>query len=46
VRQGTFGECERCGDDISSARLRAIPWTRHCLGCQERLERGRSRMAA
>lgn len=38
IRQGTFGECEQCGNDISPARLRAIPWTRNCVACQEKLE--------
>ncbi len=46
IRQGTFGECERCAEEISHARLRAIPWTRLCLGCQERLERGPGQVAA
>ena len=28
IRQGTYGRCELTGRPISSARLRAIPWTR------------------
>ncbi len=35
VASGTYGECEGCGEDISPARLKAIPWTRYCLICQE-----------
>jgi RNA polymerase-binding transcription factor DksA len=31
--QGTYGNCERCGVLISSARLEAIPYTRHCVNC-------------
>jgi DnaK suppressor protein len=40
IREGTFGECAACGGSISSKRLEAIPWTRYCVLCQEKLERG------
>ena len=45
IEQGTFGECERCGEEIGLARLKAIPWARCCVACQEKLER-RDRYAA
>ncbi len=32
---GTYGVCEACGDEISPNRLKAIPWARYCLTCQE-----------
>jgi len=32
---GTYGVCEGCGEDISHNRLKAIPWARYCLICQE-----------
>ncbi len=35
VARGTYGECEGCGEEISPNRLRAIPWARYCLTCQE-----------
>ena len=38
LETGTFGVCEWCGQPIELARLRAIPATRHCLGCQSHLE--------
>jgi DnaK suppressor protein len=38
IREGTYGICEMCGDDISPRRLEALPWTDCCLGCQERME--------
>ena len=38
IREGTFGECEHCGQEIGSKRLAAIPWTRYCITCQELLE--------
>ena len=30
---GTYGECERCGDDIGAARLEAMPAARLCITC-------------
>ena len=41
IREGTFGECVSCGNDINAKRLEAVPWTRHCIECQEKLEQGR-----
>jgi RNA polymerase-binding transcription factor len=35
VVKGTYGICEACGEEISSNRLKAIPWARYCLTCQE-----------
>ncbi|PYX06331.1 MAG: RNA polymerase-binding protein DksA [Acidobacteria bacterium] len=40
IRQGSFGECISCGKEINAKRLEAVPWTRHCIACQEKLEQG------
>jgi DnaK suppressor protein len=40
IREGGFGECVNCGNDINPKRLEAVPWTRHCIACQEKLEQG------
>ena len=32
---GTYGECEGCGEPINPNRLKAIPWARYCVPCQE-----------
>src|SRR5690349_22986395 len=40
IREGSFGECVSCGKEINSKRLEAVPWTRHCIECQEKLEKG------
>lgn len=40
IREGTFGQCISCGNDINPKRLEAVPWTRHCIACQEKLEQG------
>ncbi|MBZ5656788.1 MAG: TraR/DksA family transcriptional regulator [Acidobacteriia bacterium] len=40
LREGSFGECVSCGKEINSKRLEAVPWTRHCIECQEKAEKG------
>ncbi len=40
IRTGTFGQCISCGEEINFKRLEAVPWTRFCIACQEKLERG------
>ena len=40
IREGSFGECISCGKEINAKRLEAVPWTRHCIECQEKLEKG------
>jgi len=40
IREGAFGECVSCGEEINAKRLEAVPWTRYCIGCQEKLENG------
>ncbi len=39
IEKGTFGTCESCGENISQARLEAIPWVRYCKKCQEEAEK-------
>jgi DnaK suppressor protein len=39
VARGEYGVCESCGEEISPARLKAIPWARYCVDCQEVLSR-------
>ena len=40
IREGAFGECVNCGNEINAKRLEAEPWTRYCIECQEKLEKG------
>lgn len=37
---GTFGECQQCGQTIGTKRLEALPWTPYCISCQEKIENG------
>ncbi len=34
IAAGTYGTCERCGQAIPKARLRAIPQARLCIACK------------
>lgn len=40
INDGSFGQCISCGEDINDKRLDAVPWTRYCIECQEKVERG------
>ena len=35
IKQGTFGVCLGCGDDILEKRLIARPVTTHCIDCKQ-----------
>ena len=35
IDRGDYGECLMCGREIAITRLKAIPWARYCVGCQE-----------
>src|SRR5262249_39998695 len=39
IEAGTFGRCERCGQPISKERLRALPYSCHCVHCMEKTRR-------
>ena len=38
IHDGSYGECEECGEDISMARLQARPVTSYCIRCKTKLE--------
>jgi DnaK suppressor protein len=39
IEKGIYGTCESCGKEILIKRLKAIPWTRYCIKCQEQAEK-------
>ena len=39
IQDGRFGICEECKSPITKRRLKAIPYTRLCLKCQEAKEK-------
>jgi DnaK suppressor protein len=40
IKEGTFGECISCHEELQQKRLEAVPWTRYCITCQEKKEQG------
>jgi DnaK suppressor protein len=40
IVEGAYGECISCGEEINAKRLEAVPWARHCIKCQEKIEQG------
>jgi DnaK suppressor protein len=39
IKEGTYGECHECGEDIELERLLALPFTQLCLDCKSKQER-------
>ena len=35
IKKGTYGICAACGNPISRARLKAVPWADCCRDCME-----------
>src|SRR6202000_546643 len=38
IEEGSFGECESCGESIPEKRLIAIPYSTTCVDCAEQEE--------
>jgi DnaK suppressor protein len=43
LEEGTYGDCFECGDEISEARLRALPFAVRCKDCEEARETAEQR---
>jgi len=43
IEDGSYGKCESCGNDISAARLEAVPHARLCIACKEKDEQQKAR---
>ncbi|HKZ22368.1 MAG TPA: TraR/DksA family transcriptional regulator [candidate division Zixibacteria bacterium] len=39
IKDKTFGKCQECGEEISTARLEAVPHARLCINCKEKEEK-------
>jgi DnaK suppressor protein len=37
LETGDYGTCLKCEEPIPAKRLRALPWARYCIPCQESL---------
>jgi DnaK suppressor protein len=38
LKEGTYGKCEDCGEEISDKRLKVIPFAIYCIDCKEKRE--------
>ena len=45
LRDGSYGQCLRCEEQINPKRLTAVPWAQFCLRCQEEADREERRCA-
>ena len=43
IKDGAYGKCDQCGEDISTARLEAVPHARMCIECKEKEEKSKAR---
>lgn len=39
IERGEYGKCFKCEKNIEISRLRAVPYAKYCLKCQEEIER-------
>jgi DnaK suppressor protein len=38
IETGNFGLCEQCESPINEKRLKAVPWVKYCIECQNKME--------
>ncbi len=38
IKECSYGICQMCNKKISIKRINAVPWTSHCINCQEKAE--------
>lgn len=38
IEAGTYGKCDRCGNQIAAPRLEALPFAKLCVECQAKEE--------
>jgi DnaK suppressor protein len=43
IDDATYGACEACGCAIELPRLKALPFAKKCMACQNAAERGRTK---
>jgi len=40
IQKNEYGQCANCQEEMLPKRLEAVPWAKHCIGCQEKMEQG------
>jgi len=44
INTGEYGTCAKCDTEIGERRLKAIPWAKYCIRCQEVADRQNSEL--
>ena len=39
IEDGSYGICQECEEEIAERRLKALPWAKFCIKCQESADR-------
>ncbi len=39
IKDGSYGTCAHCEEEINAKRLAAVPWAQYCVHCQEIVDR-------
>src|SRR6267378_2209839 len=40
IQTDEYGVCANCQEELQQKRLEAVPWAKHCIACQEKMEQG------
>jgi DnaK suppressor protein len=40
IKSNEYGQCANCQEEMQQKRLEAVPWAKHCISCQEKIEQG------
>ena len=40
IQTDEYGVCANCQEELQQKRLEAVPWAKHCITCQEKMEQG------
>lgn len=40
IQGDAYGVCASCQEEMQQKRLEAVPWAKHCIACQQKLEQG------
>jgi DnaK suppressor protein len=40
INTDEYGVCANCQEELQQKRLEAVPWAKHCITCQEKMEQG------
>jgi DnaK suppressor protein len=40
IKEGSYGICVECHEEVQTKRLEAVPWARHCIECQAKQDQG------